>query len=131
MSLGYMASCKLELEDEHTAVYSYHAENWNLPHDLREHLEAIEGMFTISKSSLEEPEVHIKRDGSVKRIMHTPSIGEHIEDGDIVVDKLSGMDQREREQGKKFPRCLTHILNKVYECYMEEGSLPETAAFIQ
>ncbi|MGO5267858.1 hypothetical protein ACTQ1D_04140 [Parafannyhessea umbonata] len=64
-------------------------ENLNLPRGEEERVEAIEGMFTIQKSALEEPEIHEKvvkgpngRKRLVrKKIMHFPHIDERIEDG--------------------------------------------------
>lgn len=47
MCLGYAARCKKELKDEKTVLYSYHVENWNLPHEQAECLEAVEGGIAI------------------------------------------------------------------------------------
>lgn len=140
MSLGYYGICHKELEDEATVVYSYRGENWNLPEEQRARLEAIPGMFTIQKSALEEPEIHVKRGriskrrkGLVeKRIPHTPDIACHVRDGGITIDKPCGVDALDsaRYYGG-VPRCAFFLLSHVFEHYMMAGELPEVEEFIQ
>lgn len=140
MSLGYLGRCHLEDEDEKYAVYSYSGENWNLDKAEAAQLEAIVGAFTISKGSLEEPEVHVKRvrkpNGrkvlQEKVITHVPSIGEHVRAGGIVIDELCGVDRKEFEEtGSPLPRIVRQLLYKVFEGYMQDGKLPVDTSFIQ
>lgn len=141
MSLGYLGRCHLELADGETYIYSYTGENWNLPKDEAKSLEAIEGSFTIRASALEEPEVHTKRvrkpNGrkvvEEKVITHIPDLMGHVNDGGIVVDALCGVDEKERSEGTAcvLPRIIRQLLYRLYETYQLEGSLPESASFIQ
>jgi hypothetical protein len=132
MSLGYGGVCRKALEDEETVIYTYRGENLNLPKDERERVEAIEGMFTIQKSALEEPEIHEKvvrgpngRKRLVrKKITHFPHIDEHIEDGTVKVDELCGVDVAFGEQGMH-PRCALILITKFFERYMEDGVLSD------
>lgn len=140
MSLGYVGRCRLEAEDENTAIYSYTGENWNIPEELASELEGIEGSFVISKRSLEEPEIHVKKQrvGKGKNrvvekvITHTPDISKHLSDGDITIESLCGVDRMESDEtGTDLPRVVRHLLHHVYEHYMKEGALPAKDAFIQ
>lgn len=138
MSLGYGGVCRKALEDEETVIYTYRGENLNLPRGERERVEAIEGMFTIQKSALEEPEIHEKvvrgpngRKRLVrKKITHFPNICAHIEDGTVKVDELCGVDVAFKEQGMH-PRCASILLGRVFQRYMEDGVLPDKEGFIQ
>lgn len=138
MSLGYGGVCRKALEDEGTVIYTYRGENLNLPKGERERFAAIEGMFTIQKSTLEEPEIHEKvvrrpngRKGLVrKKITHLPHIDGHIEDGTVQVDELCGVDVAFKESGT-YPRCALILITKVFERYMEDGILPDKEGFVQ
>ena len=138
MSLGYAGFCRKELEDEETIIYSYRGENWNLPEELREKLEPIEGMFTIQKSALEEPEIHEKvvrkpngRKKLVrKKVMHFPDVPGHIEEGTVTIDKLCGVDTAYLKPNP-FPRCVRELLYIILERYMRDGVIPDEEAFIQ
>lgn len=138
MSLGYGGVCRKALEDEETVIYTYRGKNLNLPRGERERVEAIEGMFTIQKSALEEPEIHEKvvrgpngRKRLVrKKITHFPHIEDHIEDGTVQVDELCGVDIAFKESGR-YPRCALILIRKVFERYMEDGVLPDKEGFVQ
>lgn len=138
MSLGYGGVCSKALEDGATAIYTYRGQNLNLPKGEEERIESIEGMFTIQKFALEEPEVHEKivkgsngRKKLVrKKIMRSPDLSAHIEDGTLVVDKLCGVDVAFKESGM-FPRCAFILISKVFGRYMEDGTLPDRESFFQ
>jgi hypothetical protein len=138
MSLGYGGVCNKALEDEETVIYTYRGQNLNLPKEDEERIEGEEGMFTIQKSALEEPEIYERivrgpngRKKLVrKKIMHYPHIDTHIEDGTVKVDKLCGVDVAFKESGR-FPRCAFILIRKVFEHYMEEGTIPDKEAFFQ
>lgn len=34
MSLGYMGTCTLMMEDDNLAIYTYRGEDWNLPEEV-------------------------------------------------------------------------------------------------
>ena len=72
MSLGIGSFCKLIAEDEETVIYGYGSYNLNEPrYDNKNRIS--DGIITISKNSLIEPEIHdiIKRfpNGKKKRII--------------------------------------------------------------
>lgn len=138
MSLGYGGVCRKALEDEETVIYTYLGENLSLPKDERERVEAIEGMFTIQKSALEEPEIHervVRGSNGRKRLVrkkitHFPHIDEHIEDGTVRMDELCGVDVAFKESGR-YPRCALILITKVFERYMEDAVLPDKESFFQ
>ena len=140
VSLGYYGTCHKELEDDAVVIYSYRGEDWNLPKEERGRLEAIPGMFTIQKSTLEEPEIHVKR-GRVskrrkglieKRIPRTPDIVGHVRDGGITIDEPCGVDAFDPSPYYgDVPRCAYILLSHVFKHYMMTGELPENEEFIQ
>ena len=95
MSLGYCGKCKLIEQNDDVARYTYSGENWNDDNSQSGDIELLDGIFCIYKRYLEEPEIHIKnkkmtlgkRTAIEKRIVHTPSVGNHILNGDIVIEK--------------------------------------------
>ena len=101
MSLGYAGRARLELEDTEIAIYSYTGEDWNTEDEVaRKALESAIGQFAIDKSRLIEPEVHCRirkkpngrKELVEKKIVKRPDFSEPIGDGDIVIDKLCGVD---------------------------------------
>lgn len=138
MSLGYGGVCRKALEDGETVIYTYRGENLNLPKGERERFEAIEGMFTVQRSALEEPEMYERvvrgpngRKRLVrKKITRLPHIDGHIEDGTVRVDELCSVDVAFKESGT-YPRCALILMRKVFERYMEDGILPDKAGFVQ
>ena len=140
MSLGYIGYCTLEIEDACSFVYIYSGRNWNLPKDEADALEADEGFFTIRKDALEEPEIHSKvvrspgarRTRWTKIVPHFPNIGQHLDDGGIVIDELCGVDKRESgETGTRLPRIVHNLLVSIFVRYMIDGKVPDRESFIQ
>lgn len=137
MSIGRYGECHKELEDEETVIYSYRVEDWGLPDEVRSEVEPVEGMFTIQKSALEEPEIHIERKkisahrkGFVeKRVPRCPDISAHIEAGEVTVDKLCGIDAMEREAGGH-GSWAEGLIFRVFVLYMINGELPEEEGFL-
>jgi hypothetical protein len=137
MSIGRYGECHKELEDEETVIYSYRVKDWGLPDDVRSEVEPVEGMFTIQKSALEEPEIRIERKkisahrkGFVeKRVPRCPDISAHIEAGEVTVDKLCGIDAMEREAGGH-GSWAEGLIFRVFVLYMINGELPEEEGFL-
>ena len=59
MSRGIGGSCRIVEEDEHTVIYEYGGYNLNKP-EYRNPDRICDGLITIEKSALVEPEIHIK-----------------------------------------------------------------------
>lgn len=57
MSIGYVGKCRIEIEDDEVAIYSYSGENWNDGgKSQRGDRELYDGSFIIYKDCLDEPE---------------------------------------------------------------------------
>ena len=59
MSRGFGGSARIVLQDENTAVYEYAPFNLNEP-EYRNSEHTYDGLITISKDSMVEPEIHEK-----------------------------------------------------------------------
>lgn len=136
MSLGYAGHARLEVEDDEIAIYSYTGENWNVrDKDARNALVSEEGQFTISKSCLIELAMHgrVKRlpnggKGRVeKAIVRHPDFAGMMDRGDIVVDKLCGVDAKTSGYHPCIYLCL---LRHIFESYQLNGRLPEEEGFV-
>ena len=136
MSLGYAGHARLEVEDDEIAIYSYTGENWNVrDEDARSALVSEEGQFTISKSCLIELAMHGKverlpndRKGHVeKAIVKHPDLAGMMDRGDIVVDKLCGVDT---EAFGYRPCIYLCLLRHIFESYQLNGRLPEKEEFV-
>lgn len=136
MPLGYAGHARLEVADDEIAIYSYTGENWNVRDEgARNALESEEGQFTISKSCLVELAMRRKvkrlpngRRGRVeKAIVRHSDLAGMMDRGDIVVDKLCGVDTEAFGYRPCIYRCL---LRHIFESYQLNGRLPETEGFV-
>ena len=136
MSLVYVGHARLEVEDDEIAIYSYTGEDWNVrDEDARGALESEEGQFAISKSCLIELAMHRKverlPDGGKGRVEKTivrhPDLAEMMDRGDIVVDKLCGVDT---EAFGYRPCIYLCLLRHIFESYQLNGRLPEKEGFV-
>lgn len=136
MSLVYVGHARLEVEDDEIAIYSYTGEDWNVrDEDARGALESEEGQFTIGKSCLVELAMHGRverlpdgRKGRVeKAIVRHPDLAGMMDRGDIVVDKLCGVDA---EASGYRPFIYPCLLRHIFESYQLNGRLPEKEGFV-
>ena len=93
-------------------------------------------MITIYKRCLEEPEIHSwlrrmpsgKKKLVAKRIPHFPSVDEHIQNGDIMIDKEC---KNAFCKGYSFDYIAYRLLVHIFVNYQKKGELPEKDSFIQ
>ena len=139
MSLGYCGSCKLVMQDEELAIYSYSGANLNDNFELRnQHALDYDGEFLIYKHCLEEPEIHTKikcrPSGSkyteVKRITHSPNVAEHILNGNVVIEKEC-FNAFRRYANMDVDYIAYLLIIKVFTYYQENGCLPDKEGFVQ
>lgn len=139
MSLGFRGFCHLEAEDERAAIYTYRGEDWNLEKLVAAEAKQIEGMFTIDKCCLVEPEIHNRvrkmpngRKKLVEKKILVPVSGlELVDKGFIKLDKLCGVDELLKDDSYHHLRILGNLLARIFESYQLNGELPKTEAFIQ
>lgn len=89
MSLGIGSFCKLIAEDEETVIYEYGSYNLNEPrYDNKNRIS--DGIITISKNSLIEPEIHdkIKRFPNGKKKQIIKRVPKDIPLSDLLENKL-------------------------------------------
>ena len=139
MSLGYCGKCKLIEQNDDVARYTYSGENWNDDNSQSGDIELLDGIFCIYKRYLEEPEIHInnkkmplgKRTAIEKRIVHTPSVGNHILNGDIVIEKKCKNKFKRMAASEVDCYLADKLLTKIFEAYQREGTLPNEESFLQ
>ena len=139
MSLGYCGKCKLVYQDDEIARYAYAGENWNDNESVAGDMNLLDGVIAIYKKCLEEPEIHIKKKKTAsgkkvtyeKRIIHTPSIGMHIEDGNIVIEKKCKNEFNRSESNDVECYLAYRLLVKIFEAYQKDGVLPSEECFLQ
>ena len=66
-----------------------------------------------------------------KRIVHTPSIGEHIANGEMVVEKKCKNEFKRTITSENDCYLADRLLIKIFVAYQRAGVLPEEEAFIQ
>ena len=134
MSRGFGGSARIVLQDENAVVYEYAPFNLNEP-EYRNSEHIYDGLITISKDSLVEPEIHqkLKRMPSgrkkliVKRIRHDVDYSALLDAGKITIENSSycwHMVGTENNIGMMAMR----IIFRIYDHYQDEGTLPETVS---
>lgn len=134
MSRGFGGYARIAVEDDETVIYEYGAYNSNYP-DYRPKDYVYDGLITISKSSLVEPELHekIKRMPSgrkkpvIKRIPVAVSFSDMIQNGMIEVRNCGNCWKTESETG--MDSMAVRILNSVFDLYQVSGELPKQVSF--
>ena len=138
MSLGYCGKCKIIEQSEEIVIYGYSGENWNNPESKDGDRNLLDGRICIYKRCLEEPEIHVKtkrmKNGRKtiyeKRIIHSPSISEHIINNDIIIEKRC-KNEFSRSLGTQEDYIALILLFDIFREYQSKGSLPQEVAFIQ
>jgi len=134
MSRGFGGSARIVLQDENTAVYEYAPFNLNEP-EYRNSEHTYDGLITISKDSMVEPEIHekLKRMPSgrkkliVKRIRRDVDYSALLAAGKITIENsrycwhLVGTE-------KNIGMMAMRIVFRIYDHYQDEGTLPETVS---
>lgn len=134
MSRGFGGSARIVLQDENTVVCEYAPYNLNEP-EYRNSEHTFDGLITISKDSIVEPEIHekLKRMPSgrkkliVKRIRRDVDYSALLAAGKITIENsrycwhLVGTE-------KNIGMIAKRIVFRIYDYYQDEGTLPETVS---
>jgi len=129
MSLGIGSFCKLIAQDDKIVIYEYGSFNLNEPEYKNENRIA-DGIITIKKSGLIEPEIHdkIKRlpNGKKKRIIKR--VPKEIHFSDLIINKLITIENcshcwKTTEEGIDVFALST--VWYIFREYQEKGYLPE------
>ena len=133
MSRGIGGNCRIVEEDEHTVIYEYGGYNLNKP-EYRNADYIFDGIITIEKSALVEPEIHtkIKRTQGgqkklvTKRVPREVPYMELIESGKIGIQNCSNC-WRTFSLGKDM--IAYYLLFRIFDKYQEDGFLPSTVSY--
>lgn len=130
MSLGIGSFCKLIAQDENTIIYEYGSYNLNEPKYENKH-RISDGIITISRSSLIEPEIHdkIKRfpNGKKKRIIKR--VPKDIPLSDLLENKLVTVENCSNCWKTNVDNIDVMALTTIWYVfleYQEKGQLPES-----
>ena len=134
MSIGEGGAARLVLQDDETVIYEYVADNLNHP-EYRNKAFVYDGIITISKSALVEPEIH-------RKIKRMPSGRKKLIEKRIFVDvnwsELQHSDlievQNSRFCWQYFDNgwgiAATRIIWRIFDKYQGTGTLPETISWM-
>ena len=134
MSRGFGGSARIVLQDENAVVYEYAPFNLNEP-EYRNSEHIYDGLITISKDSLVEPEIHekLKRMPSgrkkliVKRIRRDVDYSALLDAGKITIENSSYC-WHMVGTGNNIGMMAMRIIFRIYNHYQDEGTLPETVS---
>lgn len=134
MSMGYGGSARIVLQDEKTVVYEYSPYNLNEP-EYRNSEHIYDGLITISKDSLVEPEIHEKlkhmpsgrKKHIVKRVRRDVDYSALLAVGKITIEN-SHYCWHFVGTSKNIGMMGMRIVFRIYDHYQAEGALPETVS---
>ena len=134
MSRGFGGSARIVLQDENTVVYEYAPYNLNEP-EYRNSDHIYDGLITISKDSMVEPEIHemLKRMPSgrkkliVKRIRCDVDYSGLLATGKITIEN-SHYCWHFVGTEKNIGMMAMQIIFCIYDHYQDEGTLPEVVS---
>jgi hypothetical protein len=133
MSKGIGGSARVVMQDENTVVYEYYAYDLDREeYQNREHI--YDGIITIDKRSLVEPEIHekLKKQPSGRKKLITKRIPREVDySGLITAGKINVENSKFcwRILDNGMGLIAIHIIFKIYERYQSEGALPEAVGY--
>lgn len=133
MSRGIGGNCRILEEDEHTVIYEYGGYNLNKP-EYRNPDHICDGLITIDKTALVEPEIHTKikrtqgrkKKSVTKRVPRDVPYIELIESGKIEIQNCSNC-WHTFPSGKDI--IAYYLIFHIFDKYQEDGVLPSTVSY--
>ena len=134
MSMGYGGSARIVDQDSKTAIYEYAPYNLDEP-AFRNGNRIHDGLITINKESLVEPEIHekVKRMPSgrkrliIKRIRRDVDYSSLLKEKKIMVEN-SRYCWRYVGTEKNIGMIAMKLIFHIYDQYQMEGALPKTVS---
>ena len=133
MSKGIGGSARVVMQDENTVVYEYYAYDLDREeYQNREHI--YDGIITIDKRSLVEPEIHekLKKQPSGRKKLITKRIPREVDySGLITAGKINVENSKFcwRILDNGMGLIAIHIIFKIFNLYQSEGAIPETVGY--
>lgn len=133
MSRGIGGNGRIVEEDEHTVIYEYGGYNLNKP-EYRNPDRICDGLITIDKNALVEPEIHTKikrtqggkKKSVTKRVPRDVPYIELIESGKIEIQNCSNCWQTLQTEKDMI---AFHLIFKIFNMYQEDGILPSIVSY--
>ena len=133
MSKGIGGSARVVMEDENTVVYEYYAYNLNEEeYRNREHI--YDGMITIDKRSLVEPEIHekLKKQPSGRKKLITKRIPREVDYSVLITAGKINVENSKfcwRILDNGMGLIAIHIIFKIFDLYRSEGAIPDAVGY--
>ena len=134
MSLGYGGAARLVLQDDETVIYEYFADNLNHPKYCNKN-RIYDGIITISKSALVEPEIHrkVKRMPSGRKKLIEKRVPVEVNWSELYYSDLIQVQNSSycwRILDNGWGVAALHIIWKIFDEYQETGTLPEITGWM-
>lgn len=133
MSRGFGGSARMIMQDNHSVMYEYAPYNLN-EEQYRNPDRIYDGVITISKSALVEPEIHekIKKWPSGRKQLIVKRIPRDVDYDACFMAGLISI-ENSRFCWHILPdgsgKIAMHLLFRIFSAYQENGDLPETIGY--
>ena len=133
MSKGIGGSARVVMQDENTIVYEYYAYNLN-EEEYRNRERIYDGMITIDKRSLVEPEIHekLKKQPSGRKKLITKRIPREVDYSVLITAGKINVENSKfcwRILDNGIGLIAIHLIFKIFDLYQSEGAIPETVGY--
>ena len=133
MSKGIGGCCRKVLEDDNIIIYEYSSYNLNIP-QYRNEQKIFDGIITIEKADLIEPEIHekLKKIHNGKKKLITKQVCRDIplEDllakGKIIIKNSNNCWQK---LSGRYDLIAIHFCYNILKRYQQDGKLPESLSY--
>ena len=133
MSKGIGGSARVVMQDENTIVYEYYAYNLN-EEEYRNRERIYDGMITIDKRSLVEPEIHekLKKQPSGRKKLITKRIPREVDYSVLITAGKINVENSKfcwRILDNGIGLIAIHLIFKIFDLYQSEVAIPETVGY--
>ena len=133
MSLGIGGTAKLALQDENTVIYEYAPYNLNDP-AYRNADSIYDGIITIEKNALVEPEIHekIKRMPGGRKKTIIKRIRVDVDYSNLLKSKKIKIENSRfcwHIMPNGHGRIALALISQIFSHYQEEGMIPKTISY--
>lgn len=126
MSIGYCARARKSIEDENVIVYEYNCYNLEF-NNWREAMQNWDGFLWIDKTSLVEPEIHIKRKKYKKKRIIVKRVEKEVDLLELLENKKIEIVNCRNAWHKcgEYDLMALRLLRRIFSSYQKLGKLPE------
>ncbi len=133
MSKGIGGAARVVMQDGDTLVYEYYAYNSN-EEEYRNPEHIYDGIITIDKRSLVEPEIHekLKKQPSGRKQLITKRIPREVDFSTLIAAGQISVENSKfcwRTLDNGIGLIAIHIIFSIFNLYQSEGAIPETVGY--